>query len=80
MITGLGPEWRHRTLLREVNERIFALTQELAPGADGDDLPIMVFCECGIDGCMPPIEMTVPEINGPSPVVTETRAEGSSPD
>jgi hypothetical protein len=21
----------------------------------------MVFCECGIDGCMTPIEMTVPE-------------------
>jgi len=60
MITALGPEWRHRTLLREVNERIFALTQEFAPNPGGD-LPIMVFCECGIDGCMTPIEMTVPE-------------------
>ena len=43
MITGLGPEWRHRTLLREINERIFALTQEFAPNPGGD-LPIMVFC------------------------------------
>lgn len=61
MNPALGPEWRHRTLLREVNERIFALTHEFAPSPDGDDLPIMVFCECGIDGCMTPIEMTVPE-------------------
>ena len=60
MITALGPEWRHRTLLREVNERIFALTQEFAPNPGGD-LPVMVFCECGIEGCMTPIEMTVSE-------------------
>jgi hypothetical protein len=60
MITALGPEWRHRTLLREVNERIFALTQEFAPNPAGD-LPMMVFCECGIEGCMTPIEMTTSE-------------------
>ena len=60
MITALGPEWRHRALLREVNERIFALTQEFALNPGGD-LPIMVFCECGTDNCMTPIEMTVPE-------------------
>jgi hypothetical protein len=80
MITALGPEWRHRTLLREVNERIFALTQEFAPNPGGD-LPVMVFCECGIEGCMTPIEMTSRSTRprAKRPVVGLSRANTSRP-
>lgn len=54
------PWSRHRLLRREVNERIADLTTRLASNANGD-VTMMVFCECGNEGCLRPMEMTICE-------------------
>jgi hypothetical protein len=61
-VNVLDPEARirHRLLRREVNERVAELTAELASDTNGD-VTMMAFCECGHDGCVKPIEMTVSE-------------------
>jgi hypothetical protein len=43
-----------------VNERIAELTTELASDMDSD-ITLMVFCECGSEGCVRPMEMTISE-------------------
>jgi hypothetical protein len=43
-----------------VNERIAELTAELASNSSSD-VAMMVFCECGTEGCVRPMEMTVSE-------------------
>lgn len=57
---GREPRSRHRLLRREVNERIAELTAELASNSEGD-VTMLVFCECGTEGCVRPMEMTVSE-------------------
>lgn len=54
------PRCRHRLLRREVNDRIAELTAELASETNRD-ITMMVFCECGAEGCVRPMEMTVSE-------------------
>ena len=49
-----------RRLSREVNERISVLNRQFALDASGD-LPVIVFCECGREDCMTPVEMTLSE-------------------
>jgi hypothetical protein len=59
-MTELEVELRNRRFHREVNERIVELTRAFArdPACD----PTMrVFCECGRDGCMTLLDMTLSE-------------------
>lgn len=52
-------ELQNRTLRREVNERIAALIDGFYTKAEE---PVMtVFCECGSQECMTPIEMSLAE-------------------
>ena len=51
---------RGRSLNREVNDRIRALTRQYAFHVAGD-LPMTVFCECGREDCMTPVDMTLAE-------------------
>ena len=48
-----------RSLCREVNERIAELIEAFHNKAE--DPVVTVFCECGSDECMAPIEMTLTE-------------------
>jgi hypothetical protein len=54
------PKSRHRLLRREVSERIAELTAELVSEMDRD-VTMIVLCECGAEGCVRPMEMTVSE-------------------
>ncbi len=53
-------ELQNRILRREVNERIAGLMEGFHDAATGE-LPITVFCECGSETCMAPIETTLAE-------------------
>jgi hypothetical protein len=47
---------RNHTLFREVNERIYSLTEEFGyPAADG--LRLAVVCECGNVDCTPELQI-----------------------
>ena len=59
-MTALERELQSRSLRREVNERIAGLAEKFHDGTGGD--PTMsVFCECGSEECMAPIETTLAE-------------------
>jgi hypothetical protein len=59
-MTAQERELQSRSLRREVNERIAGLVEGFHDGTAGD--PTMtVFCECGSDECMAPIETTLVE-------------------
>ena len=59
-MTGEERELRSRSLRREVNERIAGLIEGFRDSTAGD--PTMtVFCECGSEECMAPIETTLAE-------------------
>ena len=59
-MTALERELQNRSLRREVNERIAELIEGFHDGK-GPDPVMTVFCECGSDECMAPIEMTLVE-------------------
>lgn len=59
-MSGAGRDHRSRWLHREVNERIAELTTAFALDV-ADDMTLMVFCECGREGCMTPVGMTLSE-------------------
>jgi hypothetical protein len=62
-MTGEERELRSRSLRREVNERIAGLIEGFRDSTAGD--PTMtVFCECGSEECMAPIETTLAEYQG----------------
>lgn len=59
-VTALDRELRSRSLHREVNERVVELIKHFA--LDGAlDSPMQAFCECGLERCLTPIEMTLSE-------------------
>ena len=72
---GLGREQRKRSLYRELNERIVELYKELALDSY-PNAPIGVVCECGLAGCMRPIEIPFSEFEairaGPTRWVVST--------
>jgi hypothetical protein len=58
-MTAQERELQSRSLRREVNERIAELIEAFHSETE---VPVMtVFCECGSEGCMAPIEMTLTE-------------------
>ena len=59
-MTTVDRELRNRSLLRDVNERIVELTREFARDAASDP-NMMVFCECGREGCRALLELTLSE-------------------
>ena len=58
-MTAEEPELQSRSLRREVNERVAELIEGFH--AEGEESVMTVFCECGSDECMAPIEMTLAE-------------------
>jgi hypothetical protein len=62
-MTAEERELQSRSLRREVNERIAGLIEGFHDSTAGD--PAMtVFCECGSEECMAPIETTLAEYQG----------------
>jgi hypothetical protein len=62
-MTAEERELQSRSLRREVNERIAGLIEGFRDVVVGD--PTMtVFCECGSEDCMAPIETTLAEYQG----------------
>jgi hypothetical protein len=60
-MTALRHELRNRRLHCDVNERIAQLTTEFGLDAAASDPLMMVLCECGREGCMTLVEMTLSE-------------------
>jgi hypothetical protein len=58
-MTAEERELRRRSLRREVNERIAELIDRFH--ARAEDPVMTVFCECGSEECMAPIETTLAE-------------------
>ena len=59
-MTAEERELQNRSLRREINERIAELIEGFHD-SDAEEPVMTVFCECGSNECMAPIEMTLVE-------------------
>ena len=59
-MTAQERELQSRSLRREVNERVAELIEGFHDSPAGDQL-MTVFCECGSEECLAPVEMTLGE-------------------